>query len=296
MADTAGAFSIDLPMMSTVTSDLTSLFGTGQSALGELGSLVLEGEAFGQIGSVVGSVDGQLHDSLLSSLTSGMGLFGNLNGALQCCASDYAALDTMVSDSFASLGIGGTLPTTPTAGTSPADVNKWWSGLSGDQQNALVASDPAKIGAMDGVPDTVRDTANRTVLSTLQTQTQQQITDLKNTPTNPYDDYRSPRAEAGPDRYAAGQARRDERAAEGAEQRRRRHDAEVPARRGHQRRRPRDRRQRQPGHRGQRGDGGAGREHRPVGRPRRPYTTAPTPSSPPRTRPIRPSPPRRSRG
>ena len=189
MADTAGAFSIDLPLMSTVTSDLAGLFGTGTGALGELGALVLEGEAFGQIGALVGSVNGQLHDNLLSSLTSGMGLFGNLNGALQCCASDYASLDAMVSDSFASLGIGGTLPSTPTAGTSPADVNKWWNGLSSDQQAALMASDPTKIGAMDGVPDTVRDTANRTVLSNLQTQTQQQITDLKNTPTNPYDEY-----------------------------------------------------------------------------------------------------------
>lgn len=189
MADTAGAFSVDLPLMSTVTSDLGGLFGTGTSALGELGSLVLQGEAFGQIGSVVGSVNGELHDNLISSLSSGMNLFGTLNGALQTCASDYSSLDTMVSDSFASLGLGGTLPSTPTAGTSPADVNKWWSGLSSDQQAALVASDPAKIGAMDGVPDTVRDGANRTVLSNLQTQTQQQITDLKNTPTSPYDDY-----------------------------------------------------------------------------------------------------------
>ena len=189
MADTAGAFSVDLPLMSTVTSDLGGLFGTGTSALGELGSLVLQGEAFGQIGSVVGSVNGELHDNLISSLSSGMNLFGTLNGALQTCANDYSSLDTMVSDSFASLGLGGTLPSTPTAGTSPADVNKWWSGLSSDQQAALVASDPAKIGAMDGVPDTVRDGANRTVLSNLQTQTQQQITDLKNTPTSPYDDY-----------------------------------------------------------------------------------------------------------
>ncbi|WP_194916957.1 alpha/beta hydrolase [Catenulispora rubra] len=186
MADT-GAFSIDLPLMSLVTADLEGLVCTGNSALSELGSLVLGGEIFGEIGSLVGSVDGQLHDNLLSSLTSGMGLFGTLNGALQCCASDYAALDTLVSDSFASLGLGGTLPSTPTAGSSPADVNKWWSGLSKDQQTALVATDPTKIGALDGVPDTVRDAANRKVLSNLQTQTQQQITDLKNTPLSPFD-------------------------------------------------------------------------------------------------------------
>ena len=189
MADTAGAFSIDLALVSTVTSDLEGLVGTGHNALGEIGSLVLAAEVFGEIGSLVGSANGLLHENLLSSLTSGMNLFGTLNGALQCCASDYAALDTLVSDSFASLGIGGSLPSTPTAGTSPADVDKWWKGLSSDQRAALVACDPTKIGAMDGVPDAVRDAANRKVLSDLRARTQQQITDLENTPTNPYDEY-----------------------------------------------------------------------------------------------------------
>ena len=186
MADT-GAFSIDLPLMSVVTADLEGLVCTGNSALGELGSLVVGATVFGEIGALVGSVNNELHDNLLSSLTSGMGLLGTLNGALQSSASDYAALDTMISDSFASLGLGGSLPATPAAGTSPADVNKWWNGLTSDQQAALVATDPTRIGAMDGVPDTVRDAANRTVLSNLRTQTQQQITDLKNTPPSPYD-------------------------------------------------------------------------------------------------------------
>jgi hypothetical protein len=189
-----GAFTIDLPLMSTVTADLESLVCTGTSTLGELGSLVLGGEAFGEIGAIVGSVNGELHDNLLSSLTSGMGLFGALNGAVQCCAGDYASLDSLVSDSFGTLGFGGSLPSTPAAGTSPADVNTWWNGLSGDQQASLLAADPAKIGALDGVPAGIRDTANRSVLSNLQTQTQQQITDLKNTPVSPYED--EPIAEA----------------------------------------------------------------------------------------------------
>ena len=193
MAD-PGAFSINLPLMTTVTADLESLVCTGNSTLGELGALTLAGEVFGEIGSMVGMANGRLHDNLLSSLTSGLGLFGTLNGALQCCASDYASLDSLVSDSFGSLGLGGTLPSTPAAGTSPADVNKWWTGLSSDQQATLLVTDPAKIGAMDGVPAGVRDTANRAVLTDLRTQTEQQITDLKNTPVSPYDDY--PMAEA----------------------------------------------------------------------------------------------------
>jgi len=186
VADT-GAFTINLPLMSTVVADLEGLVGTGGSALGELGALTLAGAAFGQIGSAVGMANGELHDNLVSSLTSGMSLFGTLNGALQTCTNDYAALDALLSDSFGALGIGGSLPSTPAAGTSPADVNKWWTGLSPDQQKALVSGDAAQIGAMDGVPASVRDAANRSVLSNLQTQTQQQITDLKNTQPSPYD-------------------------------------------------------------------------------------------------------------
>lgn len=187
MAD-AGAFAINLPLVSTVTSELEGLVQTGNSVLSELGSLMLGGEAFAEIGSLVGSANGALHDNFLSSLTSGMSFIGTLNGALQVCASDYATLDGLVSDSFGSLGLGGSLPSTPAAGTSPADVTKWWNGLSSDQQSALLASEPSRIGAMDGVPATVRDAANRTVLSDLRTQTEQQITDLKNTPTSPYDE------------------------------------------------------------------------------------------------------------
>jgi hypothetical protein len=182
-----GSFTIDLKLMSLVTSDLEGLIGTGGGVLSGLGALEIGAEIFGEIGSLVGMANGQLHGNLLNSLTRGMGLFGNLNGALQCCASDYAALDTLVSDSFGSLGIGGTLSSVPAAGTSPADVNKWWKGLTSDQQALLTATDASKIGAMDGIPADVRDAANRGVLSDLRTQTQQQITDLKNAPLDPYD-------------------------------------------------------------------------------------------------------------
>jgi hypothetical protein len=182
-----GSFTIDLPLVSLVTSDLECLVGTGSSVLSGLSTLELAAEAFGEIGSMVGMANGQLHSNLLDSLTRGMGLFGNLNGALQCCADDYASLDTMVSDSFGTLGIGGTLASVPAGGTSPADVNKWWNGLSTDQRALLTTTDASRIGAMDGIPADVRDAANRSVLSGLKTQTQQQITDLRNTPLSPYD-------------------------------------------------------------------------------------------------------------
>ncbi|MFD7507100.1 alpha/beta hydrolase [Streptomyces sp. NPDC059850] len=48
----------------------------------------------------------------------------------------------------------------------------WWKGLSKDQQNALIAVDPAGLGKTDGLPAEVRDEANRTVLSEARAQYQ----------------------------------------------------------------------------------------------------------------------------
>ncbi|WP_055556280.1 alpha/beta hydrolase [Streptomyces sp. NBRC 110028] len=47
----------------------------------------------------------------------------------------------------------------------PQLTARWWKGLSKDQQEALIALDPAGLGKTDGLPAEVRDEANRTVLS-----------------------------------------------------------------------------------------------------------------------------------
>jgi uncharacterized protein YukE len=54
----------------------------------------------------------------------------------------------------------------------PKLTAKWWKGLSKDQQEALIALDPAGLGKTDGLPADVRDEANRTVLSEARAQYQ----------------------------------------------------------------------------------------------------------------------------
>ncbi|SHK96337.1 alpha/beta hydrolase [Streptomyces yunnanensis] len=48
---------------------------------------------------------------------------------------------------------------------SPADNKKWWDGLTQDQRDEYTSLYPANIGALDGLPATVRDGANRVVLA-----------------------------------------------------------------------------------------------------------------------------------
>ncbi|GAA1996829.1 alpha/beta hydrolase [Catenulispora subtropica] len=183
MATDPGYFSIDLHQVGLVVSEVEGLVCSGTDVVGEVGSLLLGSEDFSLIGSMVGSADGQLHSNLMDALTRGMQLFSGLNGAVQCCAADYAALDSLVSDSF-----GGKLtPTVPARGSDPTAVKKWWDALSDDQRNTLLTTDAAEIGALDGVPAADRDIANRSVLSTLRQETEHQLTDLKNTPLSPYE-------------------------------------------------------------------------------------------------------------
>ncbi|GIJ58714.1 alpha/beta hydrolase [Virgisporangium aurantiacum] len=52
----------------------------------------------------------------------------------------------------------------PATGTDPASVRRWWAGLSPADQQRLLATEPRRLGALDGVPVAVRDSANRQVL------------------------------------------------------------------------------------------------------------------------------------
>ena len=49
-------------------------------------------------------------------------------------------------------------------GRTPAEVHDWWESLTPEQQEQVLADYPALAGALDGIPATDRDTANRTVL------------------------------------------------------------------------------------------------------------------------------------
>ncbi|WP_405790425.1 alpha/beta hydrolase family protein [Streptomyces sp. NBC_00029] len=50
-------------------------------------------------------------------------------------------------------------------GKSPAENSAWWNGLNQEQRDEYVSLYPASVGALDGIPSEVRDTANRVVLA-----------------------------------------------------------------------------------------------------------------------------------
>ncbi|MFY1594059.1 alpha/beta hydrolase [Micromonospora sp. WMMD737] len=54
----------------------------------------------------------------------------------------------------------------PAPGSSPADAHAWWSGLSDDERQVYLTAYPERIGALDGLPATDRDAANRLALRT----------------------------------------------------------------------------------------------------------------------------------
>lgn len=49
----------------------------------------------------------------------------------------------------------------PDPGAAPADVRRWWTGLTPAQRNLLLRTEPAAIGTLTGVPVADRDRANR---------------------------------------------------------------------------------------------------------------------------------------
>ncbi|WP_283137486.1 alpha/beta hydrolase [Rhizohabitans arisaemae] len=66
-------------------------------------------------------------------------------------------------------------------GTSPglaARVNIWWLTLDENTRAALLASNPAGIGRLNGIPSGVRDTANRTVLAQRKDAARQALNDI----------------------------------------------------------------------------------------------------------------------
>ncbi|MEV8479972.1 alpha/beta hydrolase [Streptomyces sp. NPDC051173] len=60
-------------------------------------------------------------------------------------------------------------------GKSPKENAEWWARLSQAEQDEHVALHPASIGALDGLPATVRDQANRLVLTQDQTDIEQRL-------------------------------------------------------------------------------------------------------------------------
>ncbi|MBN1091407.1 hypothetical protein JKP75_01660 [Blastococcus sp. TML/M2B] len=84
--------------------------------------------------------------------------------AVQAAAGRAAGeLPALVALPGGSIGPVGPPPALPAAG-SPALVARWWAALPLADQLSLIASEPGRVGAMDGVPAWARDRANRIAL------------------------------------------------------------------------------------------------------------------------------------
>ncbi|MGC3864667.1 alpha/beta hydrolase [Micromonospora chersina] len=53
----------------------------------------------------------------------------------------------------------------PTPGAGPAEVSRWWAGLTPAERRWLVGHEPDRVGRLDGVPVAARDQANRLLLT-----------------------------------------------------------------------------------------------------------------------------------
>ncbi|MEU8622927.1 alpha/beta hydrolase [Streptomyces sp. NPDC048623] len=75
------------------------------------------------------------------------------------------------------------LPQPPRDG-SPKDNANWWKGLDAEQQAAWLSLRPEAVGALDGLPSTVRDEANRVVLAEKHGQYQTELNSIPKPPAN----------------------------------------------------------------------------------------------------------------
>ncbi|MFG2847788.1 alpha/beta hydrolase [Kitasatospora sp. NPDC048296] len=66
----------------------------------------------------------------------------------------------------------------PAKGTDPANVKKWWDGLTETEQQKFIHDAPDQVGNLDGVPAATRDQANRLNLTRSQADLQKQLSDL----------------------------------------------------------------------------------------------------------------------
>ena len=94
----------------------------------------------------------------------GAGITGDTAGAALTMA---ARADATAAGRLAEWAAGDATPPVvdpPPCAAAPADVRRWWEGLSPAQRRWLLATEPGGIGARDGVPAAARDLANRLVL------------------------------------------------------------------------------------------------------------------------------------
>lgn len=77
-------------------------------------------------------------------------------------------------------------------GKSPAENTAWWNGLDQERRDEYVSLYPASVGALDGIPSEIRDTANRVVLAETHGTVQTDLAALRAKEPPRYETYISP--------------------------------------------------------------------------------------------------------
>jgi hypothetical protein len=121
-AQSGDGYFVDLPAMRQVVSNVNGLLSTGTSTVGDLGSTMLSGSAFGAIGAGVASTNDSLQSQQSSALTKLLGQMSQVNTNMSRAAARYAAADQQVARSY------GGNPRTPlaTRGAPTSDQRGPW--------------------------------------------------------------------------------------------------------------------------------------------------------------------------
>lgn len=216
---TSASFSVDTGALATHANTLSDLTGQLTATLDTARSATLTPDAFGQSGQAlvpaITSVTTAGQDALGVQVAS----LDNATTGIRATATAYQQQDSAVAAQLNAIGNGlpsqaatvpvdttgpvpaPTTPTTPAPtpaptagldeagqpavpgpGSTPADVNAWWQGLSPDQKQQEATLYSHQIGALDGIPAAVRDYANRLELPGLIQQTQDQLNQLNANP------------------------------------------------------------------------------------------------------------------
>ena len=125
-----------------------------------LATAVRSGLLIDDTGTVRGPADGPPLTALSSALTV-------------AADADAAAAGRLVG--LANLSADPVVGALPSCTASPGEIRRWWDGLTPAQRRWVVATNPAWIAPLDGVPAADRDAANRLLLDERRTELEQAI-------------------------------------------------------------------------------------------------------------------------
>ncbi|QIS08808.1 alpha/beta hydrolase [Nocardia arthritidis] len=95
-------------------------------------------------------------------------------------AINNAFADLPTAESFGNATTPKTEAKQPPKNGTPKENRQWWDSLTKQEQDAVLSTQPASVGNLDGLPADVRDQANKTVLKTEQARLDKEVTDLTN--------------------------------------------------------------------------------------------------------------------